>query len=178
MKFQLFPYTEIDGIKTASDSVVRNLFKRTMADGLDKIVFYEGGIQTEDEFLSMAKGNVLFYFLMDDNKAIGYMWLNRFENHTARQHYCVFKEYWGHTIDIGKFTLRTLLNMKDKDDNFVFDLLTGFVPAWNKKAISFSLKCGGKSLGTVPNAIWNCDKQQSEDAVFIYYTREVSHDSQ
>ena len=171
MSFQMILYAERDGIRTASNSDIKLLFRRTVADGLDKIVFYEGTIRTEDDFLRMARGDVLFYILMDGVKTVGYMWLNRFENHTARQHYCVFKEYWGRSLDIGKWVLHEILHKKDNAGNYIFDLLTGFVPVWNQKAINFSLKCGGKTYGVIPNSIFNGETMQSEDAVFIYYTR-------
>ena len=169
---ELLPYTEVDGIRTVPDSDMKRLFERTVDDDLDKIVFYEGTIQTADEFLKAMKyGDILFYILMVDNKTVGYTWLNRFENHTARQHFCVFKEFWGQSVDLGKRVLSIFLDMKDKDENYIFDLLTGFVPAWNARAIQFSQKCGGKTHGIIPNAIWNQEQQKSEDAVFIYYTR-------
>lgn len=175
MTISIRPYTEIDGIRTYSDSEIKELFERTVRDGLDRIVFYEGTVQTAEQFLNIMKsGSVLFYALMSDGEIIGYTWLNRFENHTARMHFCVFQEYWGKTLDIGKFVLDKIMHMKDLEGNYIWDLLTGFVPAWNKRAINFALKCGGQSHGKIPNAIWNQEKQQSEDAVFIYYTREAS----
>ncbi|MCG8616353.1 MAG: hypothetical protein MI802_09070, partial [Desulfobacterales bacterium] len=92
---------------------------------------------------------------------------------TARLHYCVFNDYHGKALDIGRYVLDKLLHMaRYKDEGYIIDLLIGYVPAWNEKAINFSLKCGGKTNGTVPMAIWNDRTQQSEDAVFIFYTRE------
>ncbi len=177
MNLTILPYSEVDGIRTATDSDIKRLFKRTAEDGIDSIVFYEGTIQTEDEFLRMARSHqILFYILMDGNETVGYTWLNRFENHTARQHFCIFKNYWGKSLDLGKTVLKSLIHMKDGNGNYLFDLLTGFVPAWNERAINFSLKCGGKSHGIIPNAIWNKKKQKSEDAVFIYYTRRGEDD--
>ncbi|MCP3940050.1 MAG: GNAT family N-acetyltransferase [Desulfobacteraceae bacterium] len=172
MNIKLMPYTEIDGIRTISDSKIKKLFDRTICDGVAKTVFYEDTIQTNDQFLSAMKNEaVLFYLMIVDGEIVGYTWLNRFENHTARQHFCVFKDFWGKSIDLGKQVLSDLLHMKDKAGNFIFDLLTGFVPAWNERAIKFSLKCGGKTYGKIPKAIWNDKKQISEDAFFIYYTR-------
>lgn len=172
MGIEMIPYTEVDGVRTATDSRIKEMFERTVKDGLDKIVFYEATIRTADEFLQAMKfGDVLFYFLAVDGRTVGYTWLNRFENHTARQHFCVFKEHWGRSLDLGRFVLDKLIHLKDRDGNFLFDLLTGFVPAWNKRAVDFSLKCGGKTHGAVPNAIWNNEKKCSEDAIFIFYTR-------
>lgn len=172
MNVKIIPYTFIDGIRTFKDSEIKYLFNKTVADKLDKIIFYEGTVKTDIHFLNMVKStSVLFYVLYKDDKNIGYTWLNRFENHTARQHFCIFKEYWGNSIELGQMILKHILNMKDKNGNYIFDLLTGFVPSWNKRAIQFSLKCGGKTHGEIPNAIYNVKTKQSEPAVFIYYTR-------
>jgi len=173
MTFQLLAYTEIDGIRTAADSDVKQLWERTLADGLDKIVFYEGTISTAYDFLNMAKQpGTAFYFIFAGTDVIGYTWLNRFENRTARQHFCVFKEYWGKSLDVGRFVLDKLIHMKNPEGEFILDLLTGYVPAWNERAIKFSLKCGGRSHGIIPNAIFNGVTGKSESAAFIYYTRE------
>ncbi len=165
----LLPYTEIDGIRTVKDSVIKGLFQMTVTEGLDKIVFYEGTVQTADEFLRVMKNSMSWLF-MKDGEIIGYTWLNRFENKTARHHFCVFKDHWGQLEELGRYTIQRLVNL-ESGDGYVFDLLTGFIPAWNERAIKFALKCGGKTHGVIPNAIWNHEKQQSEDAVFIYYTR-------
>jgi len=168
----LLPYTEVDGIRTAADSDIKRLFDRTVEDGTEKIVFYEGTIKTADQFLHMAKSrNALFYLVIIGTETIGYIWFNRLENKTAHYHFCSFKEYWGKNEEIGKHILPTVLGWKNKKGGYLLDLLIGYIPIWNKRAIAFSLKCGGKSAGTIPNAIWNGETQKSEDAVFIYYTR-------
>jgi len=172
MSFTILPYVERDGIRTVTDSTMKTLWLKTVQEDLHDIIFYEGTITSEDQFLAMAKASgTMFYLLFDDNDLVGYTWLNRFENKSARMHYCVFKHYWGQTLEIGKFVLNKLLTQPLEDNTFLFDLLTGFVPAWNKKAINFSLKCGGKTYGEIPNAIYNAKTKQSEPAVFIYYTR-------
>ncbi|MGD9826873.1 hypothetical protein [Desulfobacter sp.] len=172
-RFFMLPYMERDGIRTAADSTIKALFTRTGEDGLVPVVFYEGTIATADAFLSMAKApGTMFFILMDGTQTIGYTWLNRFENHTARQHFCIFKSYWGNSLDVGKWCLHEVLHMQDNAGSFVFDLVTGFVPAWNKRAINFVLKCGGQTHGVIPNAIFNGETGMSEKAVFIYYTRE------
>jgi hypothetical protein len=172
LNFKLFPYTEIDGIRTISDSDMKRLFDRTVNDGSDKIVFYEGTILTSDEFLTAMKSpQVLFYVLYLGADIVGYTWLNRFENHTARNHFCGFSEVWGQSVVLGRKAISQLIRMKDRSGHYIFDLFTGFIPVWNKLAIDFALNCGAQTHGVIPNAIWNQEKQKSEDAVFIYYTR-------
>ena len=172
MTYRLLPYTKIDGIRTVTDSGIKSLFNRTVEDGLDKIVLYDGTVQTPEAFLNMAKApGTYFYLGYRDKELIGYVWLNRFENKTARYHFCAFKEYWGQLAEIAEFAMTTLLSMKDNTGAYVFDLFTGYVPVWNQAAIKFTLKHGGYSAGEIPNAIYNAETQKSEPAEFIYYTR-------
>lgn len=172
MKISLCPYAEIDGMPTIPDSVMRGFFDRTVKDGMEKVVFYEGTISTSDEFLTVMKlPGVLFYVVMDGAEPVGYTWLNRFENHTARCHFCGFKEIWGQGVEVGTEAITQLINRKDSSGNFIFDLFTGFIPEWNEFAINFMFACGAKSAGTIPKAIWNNEKQKSEDAIFFHYTR-------
>jgi len=166
------PYTERDGIRTAADSDIKRLFERTEQDGLVPVVFYEGTIKNKEQFLALARSpSTCFFLLMKGVVTVGYMWLNRMENRTVRQHFCVFKEYWGESVELGRYGLKTVMNMQDRDGSYLFDLLTGYVPAWNERAIKFALKCGGKTHGKIPFAVFNKEKGRSEDAVFIYYTR-------
>lgn len=172
MSFTILPYTEVDGIRTAADSDIKKLFNRTNEDGLLPVVFYEGTIKTACDFLAMAKSKAaFFYILIDGTETVGYTWLNRFENHTARIHFCFFKEYWGKAEDFAKYVLERFTNMTGKEGDILFDLLTGFVPEWNTHAIKFALRCGAHTHGVIPNAIYNKALGKSENAVFLYYLK-------
>jgi len=165
------PYVEIDGIRTIKDSEIKNLFVRTQQDGLVETVFYDGFIRTADDFLLLMKHNFTFLWVLKDcEQTVGYMWLDRVEGKAARQHYCTFKEYWGKAVEIGKFVLDKVMALQN-DDGFVFEVLIGIVPEWNKKAVDFSVKCGGVNAGVIPNVIWNGYTKQTENAVLIHYTR-------
>lgn len=166
MEFSIKPYIEIDGVRNIPDSVIKALWDKTCEDGLDAIVFYERTISNADQFLAMAKGAAAFYVLFDGGLIVGYTWLNRVENFSARQHFCVFKDYHGKSLDLGRFVLDHLMNEKTPDGGYMLGVLTGIVPEWNKPAINFALKCGGKTYGVIPNYI-----KEGEGAMLIYYTR-------
>lgn len=180
MKISLLPYAEIDGVWNIPDPVMKRFFDKSVEDGSNEIVFYEGTISDSDQFLAaMKQEGVLFYAVMEDGYPVGYTWLNRFENHTARNHFCGFKEIWGRAVEVGSEAISQLIRMQDKDGNYLFDLFTGFIPEWNVFAIKFMFECGAKSAGIIPQAIWNNEKKKSENAIFFYYTRcEVTDDSQ
>lgn len=168
----ILPYTKMDGIRTVTDSEMKALFVRTVKEDLSDIVFYEGTIKTPEEFLAMSKTpGTLFHLLKGGSATVGYMWLNRFENRTARLHFCMFREYWSGAVFLGRYVLNALLCMKTKDGEHLFDLLTGFIPTWNKRAIDFVLACGGETHGAIPNSIYNDKTGKSESAVFLYCRR-------
>jgi len=171
--FSIIPYVEIDGIRTIKDSEIKELFARTKQDGLVETVFYDGYIRTADDFLLLMKNKFIFFWVLKDGEqTVGYVWLDRAEGKAIRQHYCTFKEYWGKAVELGKFVLDKIMALQN-DDGFIFSVLIGIVPEWNKKAIDFSVKCGGVNAGVIPNMIWNGYKEQTENAVLIYYTRRV-----
>ncbi len=172
MEVSVVPYTEVDGVRTFPDSVIKKLFTRTKEDDLATVVFYEGTIKTEEQFLAAMKyGECLFYIIFIDSDVVGYAWLNRFENHTARYHFCAFKDFWGKLDDVAGVIMSKLFSLKDSTNKPLFDLFTGYIPVWNQPAVKFTLKHGGHSAGEIPNAIYNAETEQSEPAIFIYYTR-------
>jgi hypothetical protein len=164
-------YSPQDGIMPFPDSFITNLYSRMVEDGTRDIVFYAGHIDSPEAFLRyMKRPDVWLYVFLVGDEVAGFTWLDGMEDRSCFNHFCVFKEFWGDTICLGKTVLNRLMNM-NKDGVYAFDLFKGLVPAWNTHAIEFAIKCGGKKLGLLPKAVWNAEKQRSEDAVFIYYTR-------
>jgi hypothetical protein len=170
-KNELVPYVAVDGIMTFTDSAIMSLYDKMAEDGTHEIVFYAGHITDRESFLRyMKRPDVMMYVLIQEGDHIGFTWLDCIEDRTAYNHFCLFSPYWGKTVEIGTRALNLLMNMQNKD-GYVFDLFKGTVPVWNTHAVDFALKCGGKKLGILPKAVWNAAKNESEDAVFIYYTR-------
>ncbi len=174
MEVKVFPYTKRDGIRTKRDSDILDLYDRMVTDGSAGIVFYAGHVKTREDFLRYMKDpGVHLYVLEVDDEIVGMTWLDKIENKSAFNHFCVFSNFWGKdTVALGKASLQKLINMGD-EDGFVFDVFKGAVPAWNKRAIEFAQACGGVNLGVIPYGIWDAAKEQSVDAVVIYYTRET-----
>jgi hypothetical protein len=168
---RLVPYIAVDGIMTFPDSAIMSLYDRMVEDRTHEVVFYAGHITDREFFLRyMKRPGVMLFALVMNKDHIGFTWLDGIEDRTAYLHFCLFSEYWGDTVEIGTYALNLLMNMQGKD-GYVFDLFKGIVPVWNAHAVDFAVKCGGKKLGVLPNAVWNAAKNKSEDAVFIYYTR-------
>jgi hypothetical protein len=169
--FSYIPYTKIDGIRTMPDSAIKELFVRTEEDGDVKTVFYDGSIRTPDDFLiAMQQQNTCLWILKDDTDTVGYMWFDRFEGHSARNHGCIFKKHRNKSVSLGKFIFDKAMNLK-LNGQFVFDVIIGVTPKSNTAAINYAVLCGGSVVGEIKNMVWDYYKQQSEDAVLIQYRR-------
>mgnify|MGYP000235863611 CR=1 FL=1 len=169
---KIIPYVAIDGIMSLPDSRVMALYDRMVEDGSHTVVFASGDIQNKFEFLEyMKRRGVLLYVLKVDGILAGVTWLDSLEKKTGFMHYCMFSNVWGRSDEIMREVVHQMIHMKDTRGEYIFDLFKGLVPAWNKRAVDFSVRCGGKILGTLPHAVWNYEQGKSEDAVFIYYTR-------
>lgn len=174
MKIKLIPYCTIDGLWTFKDSQVIAFFNRMVQDGTAETVFYSGEITTGEAFLREMKSPRSFlYVAFSDGIPAGLTWVNGFEGKSARNHFCVFSDFWGQSLELGKAGMKFLTHLKTGNGPYLFDVLIGRIPEWNTHAIDFAIKCGCKRLSdSLPNAIWNAKTKRSEPAVIIYYTRD------
>jgi len=112
---ELIPYTEVDGIRTMSDSFLMELFMRTRDEGSDEYVFYDGPMDFST-FVALFKtpGNFLF-LIRADGDVVGYVWLNGWKEYTATAHFCFFKSIRGNgkAVEIGRQTIRWLFENMD-----------------------------------------------------------------
>ena len=171
-RIEVIPYLEFDGIRTFRDSDIMELYTRMEKDGTAPTVFSDGAINNADEFLAIMKnGNNMLYVIFVDGERSGVIWLNRFEARFARCHWCLFSNQWGeHSVEIGRYTLQTIIRDKAPDGSYFQDMLMGIIPSSNKRAIEYCEKCGGTIQGEIPFAALSEGKSVS--GTVIYYTRE------
>jgi len=169
---EIMPYIEVDGIRTFTDSEILSIYDRTIKEGKGYI-FKDGTIYNRLRFLEVMKNEGTFlYIIYYRNDLLGITWLNRFEGRLARIHWCMFDGISAkQKIRAGRYISQKLINMKDKEGNYIFDLLIGYMPASNKSAIQFVQMCGSKICGEIPNLIWDKEKSESEPGVIGYYQR-------
>lgn len=171
-EFALVPYCEVDGVRNYSDSFLLDLHVRAEEEGTAGIVFMGSSILNGQSFLAAMKGKELFLYILYVNEEVaGMLWLNRFQYKWAQFHFCTFRKIWGRkTIELGKFALRKLLTMKEKDV-FFFDMFVGVIPTRNRVALSYVKKCGGIVSGTLPLGVYDAATGKSEEATIITLTR-------
>lgn len=161
---KILPYTKIDGIPTLRDSDLYDLYLRLCCEEKLETVFYDGGVQSPDDFLNLfQKGNNWLYIFVAKgaDKPLGFFWINHFEGYSCRVHFCMFKEAGRDVIRLGKMCLEYLGDY--------FKLVRGVTPSNNKLACKFIVKCGMIPLGEEPDRIYNYYENRTEPALISYY---------
>jgi len=165
----IIPYVESDGAYSLPDHVMRSVFKIMVHYGLDKVVFYTGGMD-EDGFLRFIKSkqNVVHTIWEEDGISM-IAWLNGFGVNHAFAHFCCFPKTWGkNSVVLGRKSLDYWFGFKKDDGQPVLDVVLGFTPAYNKKAVSYIQRVGMTIMGTIPGI--RCGAETG--MVFSYTTRE------
>ena len=174
MKINIIPYIEVDGIRTATDTKIRELYQKTVEDGSDTTVFRGDFITNEDSFLIMAKQSGFFLLWYVDGKVAGYSWVDSFIHRTASAHFCSFK--WFRKTGTGdegvKQSLIMWLGLKRLDGSYLFDVILGLPSQKNIHVINLLKRGGYQFRGVIPNGVWNRAEQESEPCEIFTVTRE------
>ena len=160
-------YQRIDGVPTMRDSDITELYQRTEAAGLTRLMFNDGSLQNASEFTDyVTRSAVIFFKITLAGNPFGYFWLNRIESTHAYCHFCAFPKYWGdgRTVQVGIEAMKICLKE--------FDMVMGMLPSSNEIAINYLLKVGLHKLGRVPNLIWSESDQKSVEGTMLYITKE------
>jgi len=173
MKCALLPYTDIDGIPTFTDSLIRGLFHRMEDEGLVGAVFSDGSVTTADKFLHLMKFGMNRLFVIDlEGCLAGCVWLNNFETRKADFHFCFFSNLRGDlAVEEGKGIVTELLNMTNESGAPVFDLLVGLVSTLNPAALRWCRRMEFSTLGTLPSAAYDAKSGGSVPGEVFYVER-------
>lgn len=177
MSFELVPYMEWDGVRSFPDSFMENLFERMVVEGKVSTVLYDEDTHDSGSFVRLLKTSVC-WLVIQHEVVVGLVWLTHQESRFARMHWVVFDTCPRREMfHMGRFVNSSILNMKDKAGNYIYDMLLGFVPTANKVAIKYVQKCGGKLCGEIPNGAWIACRGRSESVAAISLTRELLHEN-
>jgi hypothetical protein len=181
----LIPYIAIDGIPTMSDSFIRSLFVRMEDEKLEDIVFHQGEINSPEKFLEMMKfgKNSLYVIVRKGSDRIpekddmgGVVWLNYFQARKAYFHFCFFSNIRGaEAITVGQYAVLYLLNMKNDNEEFLFDVLIGVVPETNVLARRWCDRMGFGKAGIVPSGEYIATFDKSVSSHIYYAERGEYH---
>lgn len=159
----ILPYTHIDGVPTLRDSDLEALYLQVLEEGKVEDVWYDGSVRCPEDFIAFFKRGSFHLHLVQNEKreTIAFFWISDLEEHTCRIHFCGFKKHWKSFIRAGEAALKFL------SPHFV--LIRGVTPVSNKMACKFIQRVGMKTLGVMPDRIYNFYKERIEDALITYY---------
>lgn len=162
----LIPYTRLDGEWTLPDHFVVSVFRQIKQEKNFELVFYEGQIRSEDDFLSMMKSPANApVFLLRNGVAAGVAWLNGFSANLAYGHFCFLAADDRDTVKMGKSIVSYWLSFPQ------LEFVMGVIPSFNRRAIEFVKKLGFKEVGDVPQMIKNTYGEDRAAAVILYLSR-------
>lgn len=167
--YGLVPYSE-----KMTDDFLAFLFEQMQEDGTASQVFLEQEITDAEKWMDFVESPGVHLFVpFSEGAPAGVCWLDRFQEKWAQYHFCLFKGAWGHgrSIELGKWVLNKLLNMKD-EHGYLLDMLVGVLPSRHRLALRYVRKCGGQVNGLLPLGVFNGKTGQSEEATLITLTRE------
>lgn len=141
-----------------------------MQEGSFQRVFYEGHINSPEDFLETMKrpANVPV-FVFRGLEPIGFGWLNGAISKRAFAHFCVLKTAWGKdSVQAGKLVVSYWMSFENEGEP-VIDVLIGVIPQPNTRAIDYAQRVGFTHLGMIPGmAVYEGDRVAS---AILYFSR-------
>ena len=172
---KITPYIEIDGIRTFTDTFVKGIYSRMVDEGTDKVVFSDGGIKSEEDFLAYMKyGQNYLHVIEDGTDIAAILWINKILYKTCYAHFCGFKNSMGEgSVDIGRFAMEHLFGVTDHWGNPCFETVLGLIPTWNIFGTKWLKKIGLVEIGKIPNALWDEKENKSVEGTLLHITKEI-----
>lgn len=167
---KLVPYVQIDGEWILSDGFMVSVFDKIVDQGLLKTTFWEGTITDFSQFLGMVKSpnnHVVLFF--EKQNCVGLAWLSAVTTNYAFGHFCLFREIWGNSVNIGKNCIDYWFSWPGHGGPLL-DVIVGIMPGFNKRAHKFIENIGFTRLGVIPGMFRDKERNR-EDAVIYYKSR-------
>ncbi len=149
---------------------MESIFDKIVDQGLLKTTFWEGSIADASQFIRMAKNPNNHMVLFFEQKAcVGFAWLSAVTSNYAFGHFCLFKEIWGRSVNIGKTCVDYWFSWPGTGGPLL-DVIIGIMPGFNKRAHKYVEKLGWVRLGQIPGMFRDKDRVR-DDAVIYYISR-------
>lgn len=166
----LIPYVLNDGAYSLPDSTMLSIWATMEKHALDRAVFYSGGMNGERFLQFMKIPQNVVHTIWEEDRIQLIAWINGFGANHAFAHFCCFPETWGTTsVELGRQSLKYWFDFKKDNNEPLLDVIVGFTPANNLKAVKYIQKVGLNIMGTIPNI--KCGDAY-DGMVFSYITRE------
>lgn len=161
---KILPYTKVDGVPTLRDSDLVRLYLQMADEGRLEWAFYDGSVQSADDFLYFAKSTHLYLFLNSDEEYLGFFWVTDLTPISCKVHFCMLAKAGKQVLKLGRMGLEFLGEH--------FKVIEGVTPVKNILACKFIQKVGMIPIGVMPDRIYNFYADNTEDALISYYQKQ------
>ena len=169
-ELKLVPYVQIDGEWILSEEFLEGIFDKIIDQGLLKTTFWEGGVTEKSQFVALARNpNNHLVFAFEEKNCVGVGWLSAVMSNYAFAHFCLFKEIWGRSVNIGKTCVDYWFSWPGEGGPLL-DSIIGIMPGFNKRAHNYVARLGWTRLGRIPG-MFRDKTRNREDAVIYYISR-------
>lgn len=135
------------------DSFIRILWCKLHHEGLHRIVFYDGGVQSEADLLHLvAPERAWCYAFECAGEPLAFFWCNGFSGRAAHIHFCFFRAGMHRADELGKRAMRFLLGIEGRSEA-PLDALLGVTPAPFAHAVRYAKRLGFRELGRIPGGL-------------------------
>lgn len=157
-----------------NEQQLKMIWKTLCEEGKKEIVFYDGGITTESEFIQFMQDDMNYvYVAYEEGNLLALVWLNNFLGRCGMIHFTTFYKSKGKEEDIALFLLRFILFSKNEGE-YCLDALYGLTPRVYRHALSFIKKLGFRLVVEMPSSVFFQKKEEKslKSAVFSIMKRE------
>lgn len=151
----------------------RTIWQTLCIEGKKDIVFYDGQITSEDEFIQFMQDDMNYvYVAYEGANPLALVWVNNFLGRCGMIHFTMFYNSKGREECIGLYLLNFLLFSKCGDE-FCFDALYGLTPRVYRHALRFIEKLGFRLVAEMPASVFFQKKGKNclKSAVFSIIER-------
>jgi len=152
----------------ATDLELKDIWGYLVAYNLVDTIFCSDKIAQFDEFTEMLVDSLVFSVRYNGDLA-AMVWLNTFENKTARMHFLLLPPSRRVLIDGGREVVKRLLDWNG------MHTLYGFVPEWNKGAIKYYRKLGFRDFCEMPDLAYDINRDLRGTMICSYINKEIFH---
>lgn len=168
---KIIPYTEVNGSRTVSDDFIRSIWFKMVDEGTYKTVFLNGVVNSADGLVSFFKltSNVV-HFVFEGEDLVFMAWLNSISGGTAQTHFVGFRPWGNRAAEALSMSFKYWFSFK-KEGAYIFDVLMGCIPVFNKRAINFCKSVGVIFIGDIPDFIRNQYASNAPVGVAVGYVK-------
>lgn len=166
----VYPIVEDNGIWNVSNDVLYATWKAIVAEGKDKLLFYDGSVTSPEGFVRFVKapGNFPLFVVEEESGNIHMLaWLNGLMNGTAQSHFCSVGKY---RRGAAEKIIEYWMSLEHEGKKIIHALI-GITPEPLKAAVKLAKLAGYTVLGTIPNFCNMVYEARRVPGVISYYAR-------